>query len=182
MKLLVLYGPPAAGKLTIGKLLVEQTGMKLFHNHVSIDVVKQFFERGTSGFETVVYAIRKTVFEEAAKANLDLIFTVVYFYPHDNPEMQWMIEAVENHGGTVEFMQLVCPNEVLLERVSEPSRQAYGKIVSPELLQNILQHDLDTPYPERKSLRIDTSNQTPQETAEQIIQHFHLTTTASKSS
>ncbi len=87
MKLLVMYGPPAAGKLTVGKLLSQQTGMKLFHNHVSIDVAKQFFEWGTPGFEAIVYNLRKTIFEEAAKANLDLIFTVVYSYPHDNPEM-----------------------------------------------------------------------------------------------
>ncbi len=92
-----------------------------------------------------------------------------------------MIEAVEKYGGTVEFVQLICPTEELLERVTAPSRQAYGKIVSPELLQNILQHDLNTPYPERESLRIDTSKQTPQETAEQIIQHFHLTRLEPKS-
>jgi shikimate kinase len=182
MKLFVIYGPPAAGKLTIGQRLSQQTGIKLFHNHISIDVAKQFFDRGTPGFDTIVYTLRKTVFEEAAKANLDLIFTVVYFYPHENPEMQWMIEAIESNGGNVEFIQLTCPKETLFKRIANESRMAYKKILSADVLEGVLQHNLYTPYPKRSSLCIDTSTQTPEQTTQQIIKHFNLTTLEAQSS
>ena len=40
MKLIVLYGPPAAGKYTIAKAVAEKTGYKLFHNYLTVDLLK----------------------------------------------------------------------------------------------------------------------------------------------
>ena len=44
MKLIFIYGLPAAGKLTIAKELAAATAFKLFHNHASIGVVELIFE------------------------------------------------------------------------------------------------------------------------------------------
>jgi predicted kinase len=183
MLLLVLYGPPAAGKLTVATHLAEKTEFKLFHNHVSIDVAKQFFERGSRGFNAITHGMRKLVFEEAAKANLNLIFTVVYAHPIDNEDMRWMTRTIETWGGKVKFVQLVAGKEQLRERIDAPSRKPYGKIVDRELLEHILEKwDVFTPYPDCEHPSFDTSLQSPDETAEQIIQHFNLTTVGLKSS
>jgi adenylate kinase family enzyme len=175
MTLLVLYGPPAAGKLTVAKHIAAKTGFKVFHNHISIDIAEHFFERGTSGFNNTIYGIRRLIFEELAKAKINFIFTVVYAHPQDIPDMRWMTRAIEKYGGEVEFVQLVCKSEQLLERVSASSRQSYGKITDPVLLESILgKYDLDTPYSEREGLRIDTSTQNAEASAKQIIEHFKL--------
>ena len=50
MKLILLYGPPAVGKLTIAKELARLTGFKLFHAHLTSDVVEAIFPRGTPRF------------------------------------------------------------------------------------------------------------------------------------
>ena len=34
-KLIVIMGPQAVGKMTVGQELVKMTGLKLFHNHVT---------------------------------------------------------------------------------------------------------------------------------------------------
>lgn len=47
MKLLVLIGPPAVGKMTVGQALEARLGYKLFHNHVSIDMVAPYFSYAT---------------------------------------------------------------------------------------------------------------------------------------
>jgi tRNA uridine 5-carbamoylmethylation protein Kti12 len=181
--LLVLYGPPAVGKLTVANHLAKTTGFKVFHNHVSIDVATNFFERGTPEFSNIIYGMRRLFFEELTKANISFIFTIVYAHPQDIPDMRWMIEAVENQGGKVKFVQLVSSKETLLERVHAPSRQAFGKIIDPELLRTILnQYDLFTPYPEREHPSFDTSKQGAEAVAEQIIKHFELTTLGPKSS
>jgi shikimate kinase len=175
MTLLVLYGPPAAGKLTVAKHIATKTGFRVFHNHVSIDVVEQFFERGTVGFNNLIYGMRKLIFEELAKADISFIFTVVYAHPQDIPDMNWMTQVIEKHGGEVKFVQLVCPKETLQERVHAPDRRAFTKIVSAETLEHVLaQYDLFTPYPEHEHPSFDTSKQNPEVTAEQIIGRLEL--------
>ncbi len=40
-------GPPAVGKMTKGQELEKLSGYKLFHNHVTIEMVVPFFSYGT---------------------------------------------------------------------------------------------------------------------------------------
>jgi len=40
MRLVYLYGPPGVGKLTVARELVALTGLKLLHNHLTVNLVK----------------------------------------------------------------------------------------------------------------------------------------------
>lgn len=42
-KLIIITGPQAVGKMTVGQELSRMTNFKLFHNHMSIDLVNHFF-------------------------------------------------------------------------------------------------------------------------------------------
>ena len=50
MRLVFLYGPPAVGKLTVAKALARLTGYKVFHNHLTIDLVASILDWGTGPF------------------------------------------------------------------------------------------------------------------------------------
>jgi hypothetical protein len=79
MKLILLYGPPAVGKLTIAKEIARLTGLKLFHAHLTVALVAAIFPRGTPAYRKLVWDLQYAVFAEAAQAHLDgLIFTTVY--------------------------------------------------------------------------------------------------------
>ena len=52
--LVIICGPPASGKMTVGQELQKLTGYKLFHNHMSLELVNQFFDFGTTNFERLV--------------------------------------------------------------------------------------------------------------------------------
>ncbi len=177
MTFALLYGPPAVGKLTIATELARLTGFKLFHNHLSIDLVESVFPRGTPSFARVGKAVRKLVFEEAAQADINLIFTYVYAHSQDDSEMAWMLEAVEKHGAEVLLAQLTCNPKKLTERVGEASRRSRGKIVDAEFLGRLLEtYDLFTPYPSRPSLQLDTTDTPAHETAAAIaayLEHGH---------
>ena len=78
MKLILLYGPPAVGKLTIAQEIARLTGFKVFHNHLTVNLVAAILPRGTSAYRQLLWDIRYAVFAEAARADIDgLIFTMM---------------------------------------------------------------------------------------------------------
>src|SRR3954464_15058347 len=79
MKFVVIFGPSAVGKMSVGYELAKLTGLKLFHNHMTIDLVLTFFEFGDDRFNRLVSEFRRRVFEEVAASDLaGLIFTFVW--------------------------------------------------------------------------------------------------------
>src|SRR4051794_7361604 len=109
MKLIVIYGPPAAGKYTIAHALAEKTGYKLFHNHLTVDLLKPIFTFGTPEFFKLNQKIRLEVFEEAARQNVPgIIFTFVYAKGTDDPFVRELLERVIKYDGEVQFIQIYC--------------------------------------------------------------------------
>lgn len=79
MKLVIIFGPPAVGKMTVGFELARLTGLKLFHNHMTIDLVANFFPHSTPSFNRLNDEFRRRIFEEVAASDLPgLIFTFVW--------------------------------------------------------------------------------------------------------
>lgn len=44
MKFILIFGPQAVGKMTVGQELAKLTDLKIFHNHMTIDLVSPFFD------------------------------------------------------------------------------------------------------------------------------------------
>ncbi|HDR7606865.1 TPA: hypothetical protein QCX41_004389 [Bacillus mycoides] len=42
MKFILIFGPQAVGKMTVGQELAKLTDLKNFHNHMTIDLVSPF--------------------------------------------------------------------------------------------------------------------------------------------
>ena len=85
MKLVIIVGPQAVGKMTVGQNLSKITGLSLFHNHAVIEPVIQLF--GFHRTETIL-RLRDVIFEDFANSNCDgMIFT----YTMDmNSEFDWL--------------------------------------------------------------------------------------------
>lgn len=183
MRLIYIYGPPAAGKLTTARALSALTGYRVFHNHLSIDCVRPIFEFGSEPFWRQVHLIRQNVLEEAARQDVDLIYTSVFSHPKDLPLVQRRFGGVEQNGGVICPVQLVCAREALEERVTADDRVAANKLVSLDVLHDTLRkNDLYTPIPGRESLSIDNTQLPAQEVASLIAMHYELPTPAPESS
>jgi len=52
--LLFVIGPPAVGKMTVGRAIAARTGLRVFHNHLSIEPVVRLFDFGTPPFRRLV--------------------------------------------------------------------------------------------------------------------------------
>ena len=75
MKLVLLVGDGAVGKMTVGQELAKITDLRLFHNHISIEPVLEVF--GEINKE-VIHDFRESVFRNFAKSDkYGLIFTYI---------------------------------------------------------------------------------------------------------
>ncbi len=165
MRLIFIHGPPAVGKLTVARDLAELTGIPLFHNHLAVDVLTPLFEFGSPSFVKLRELIWLSVFQEAAKNDVSLIFT---FAPERTVRPSFIQDTtttVEARGGLVHFVRLTCDAGQIEQRLTSPSRAAFGKLQSLDQYQALTRAGAFD-YPELPAvLTIDTGAVSPREAA-----------------
>lgn len=177
MRVVYLYGPPGVGKLTVATELVRLTGFKLLHNHLTVNVATALFERDTPQWRELIQHLRREVFAVAARQRVSLILTGVYAgRPESEQGWRYMLEPLFEGGANVQFVQLTCSREQLLERVQRASRLAYDKLVDADRLVSLLERQpMDSPsVPFEPHLRIDTTTLSAEHTASRIVAHYGL--------
>jgi adenylate kinase len=138
MKLIFLHGLPGVGKLTVARELAALTGFKVFHNHLTVDLVTAVFEFGSRPFVKLREKIWLEMFREAVEADLKgLIFTFAYDSTVSDSFIRNAQSVVESCGGQVLFVELTCSGEELERRLTDPSRQDFGKLTSLALFHEL---------------------------------------------
>jgi hypothetical protein len=184
--LVVIFGPPAVGKMTVGLELERLTGLRLFHNHMTADLVMQFFPFGTPAFTRLVSEFRTRVCEEVAASDLPgLIFTYVWALddPRDKEFVDRLAGIFTARGREVCYVELAATVEERLRRNETPLRLEHKVpkrhlAKSRELLLDAdrkyrLNTDGEFSYPERH-LRIENTALEPREAAQRIVARFEL--------
>jgi len=67
--LVIIFGPPAVGKMGVGLELERLTGFRLFHNHMAVDPVLRLFLFESPAYCRLVGEFRRRIFEEYAASN-----------------------------------------------------------------------------------------------------------------
>ena len=176
MSVVFIYGPPAAGKLTVARDLANLTGFKLFDNHVSIDWARAIYDFGHPRFLPLVENLRAVVFEEAASEGFGIIMTFTFTgWATEPASFAWCCNLFEQRGRAVCLVHLTASRDELMKRVAAEDRVARRKLTSRERLLSLLDGvDLNEPSPGRESLQIDNSELPPAEAALRIAHHFDL--------
>ena len=168
MWLLFLHGPPASGKLTIARELKTLTGFRLFHNHLAVDLLESVFEFGSPPFVDLREQLWLSVFRQAARTDVSLIFT---FAPERTvrPEFPHAAEStVRSESGRVLFVALRCPESELERRLPESSRSAFGKLRSVERYRELRDSGAFEFPPLRADIELDTGVLSPAEAAQLV--------------
>ena len=176
MKLIFLYGLPGVGKLTVARELAELTGYKLFHNHLTVDLVASVFEFGSEAFVELREAIWLAVFERAARAHLDgLIFTFAPDRTVRDSFISNVTKAVERDGGEMIFVELTCSTGELERRLVHPARGNFGKLNSVERFRELNEAGafVTVGLPATR-LIVETTKLAAPEAAERIVSRLKL--------
>lgn len=184
--LLLVIGPPAVGKMTVGGEIARRTGMRLMHNHLTIDLVVRYFEFGTPEFQRLVDSFRAQLLEAIADSNLPgVVFTYVWAFdePGEAAAIEGFMAPFVARGGRVHVLELVAPLEERLRRNETPLRLA-EKPFKRDLewsRQHVL--ELDARYRMTSQgelddfpdyLRVDNTHLSPEEVADLAVAHFGL--------
>lgn len=174
MKLVILYGPPAVGKLSVAQALAARTGFRVLHNHLFINLSHALFDLGTDPSRVFSRQLRAFSLEVARNSHLaGVILTQVYARDRD-AYILGLCDEAEAQGDEVCLVQLTCAVEVLEARVTEGSRGAFGKLTTVAGLREKLEL-LDAPFGRvegREGLSLRTDRQTPETVARTIQAHF----------
>ena len=185
-KLVLLTGPQAVGKMTVGQELAKITGLKLFHNHMTIDLVSNFFSYGTDEGRNLVNEIRMLIFDAVAKSDLEgIIFTCVIAYDcEEDIELTEKIKDLfKDNEGEVYYIELQAPLNIRLERNKTENRMK-NKVSKRDvaLSEKLLLHaeekhrmeSKEGEVKEKNYLKIDNSNISAKEVAKIIKEKFDL--------
>ncbi|KRE83015.1 shikimate kinase [Paenibacillus sp. Soil766] len=185
MKFVLIFGPQAVGKMTVGHALEKTTELKLFHNHMTIELLHPFF-----GFSSETWRLtelfRTEIFEAVSKSNLyGLIFTYVWAF---NEQEDWdfvnkICNIFESTGGDVYFVELEADFEERIVRNNTPHRLEYKptkrNIEQSELnlkisMEKYRLNSTDGEINKENYIKINNTNLSPEEVANIIKVKFEL--------
>lgn len=186
MKFIMLIGPQAVGKMTVGQELEKITGLKLFHNHMTIELVSPFFSYGTEQGRKLVNSFRMQIFEEVAKSDLEgLIFTWIWRFDLKEEEEYYnmVTDIFRKQGAEVYLVELEADLEERIKR-NETENRLNNKPTKrniewskKDLIKGAKEYRLNSlpgEVKEKNYLRINNTNISAKEVAKMIKEKFEL--------
>lgn len=183
MKLLFVIGNAAVGKMTVGQELAKITGLRLFHNHMTIEPVLEIF--GQFNAEAIM-RLREVVFEEFAKTDqYGMIFTYMWAFDQqaDWDYVEHVKSIFEPYNTEFYYVELVAPREVRLERNATENRLSHKaskrnvEVSNQRLVSDDTHYRLESlegEIPFDNYMKIDNTNLAPNAVARMIKERFDL--------
>ena len=186
MKFIIITGPQAVGKMTVGQELVKITNLKLLHNHMTIEVLTKIFDYSRDSFRKLNEEFRIQIFKEFAKSDEEgIIFTTTWDF--DDKE-EWdriykYIQIFKDNNAQTYIVELETNLEERLKRnkmenrlLNKPSKRNL-EWSEKDLLKSVKKYRFNSrenEIKEKKYLRIDNTNISPDIVAKMIKNKFKL--------
>jgi len=176
MELIIIYGPPASGKLTVAKELEKITGFNVLHNHLTGDISSAIYNFGSKRYKKFVRKLRKIILKEASKSEAKIIFTFVYGKGIDDKFIKKLINiSKKRKKNKISFIWLRCSKNELEKRVISPERTHHGKLgTKKELRKDFQKYNSFSKIPFIDSIEINNTRLSPKKTAKKIKKELNL--------
>ena len=185
--LVIILGPHAVGKMTVGQELAKRTGLRLFHNHMSIELARKLFAHEEKEWGILNETIRQTVFDLFAKGDFPgLIFT--YMCAFDQPSefeyLKGIIERFKASGAACYVVELCADFEERLVRNKSENRLLHKESKrdlewsEAEMRRTSERYRLNSSegeqLPFENYVKIDNTFLSPETVALRIAEHFSI--------
>ena len=179
MKLVLIIGAGAVGKMTVGQELMKITDLKLFHNHMMIEPVIDIF--GYFKGDTIL-KLREIIFDDFVKSNCyGMIHTFMWAF---DMKSDWeYAENLAKKFDEVYCVELIASQEVRLERnktenrlINKASKRdieaSNNRIINNEDIYRLISNEGEIPF--KNYLRINNENLEAKDVALKIKETFNL--------
>lgn len=186
MKLLIIFGPHAVGKMTVGQELEKISDLKLFHNHMTIDIVADLFENMPQERQRLTELFRDEIFKSFSNSNeYGMIFTCMWALDKKNDwdYINGLEKLFKDKGAEVYYVELEADYNTRIKRnttenrlLNKPSKRNIKK--SEKLFKDIESRHRLNSYPgeikKENYIKIDNTYIEPIEVAKTIKERFNF--------
>lgn len=178
MKLVLIIGSGAVGKMTVGQELMKITNLRLFHNHMMIEPVIDVF--GCFKGDTII-KLREVIFDDFLRSDHEgMIFTLMWAF---DIKSDWeYVQNLAKRFDEVYCIELIASQKVRLERNKTENRlqhkaskrdiDASNKRLLNEDSHRLVSNEGEIPF--KNYLRINNENLSAKEVAKLIKKTFAL--------
>jgi hypothetical protein len=170
--------------MTVGRAMADASSFRLFHNHHVIEPLLDVFEFESAPFQKLLGEFRQRVLEEAAEADTDLVFTLVWALdlPEDSVGIRRHLAPFVDAGRPIAIVELYADLETRLARNRTPYRLAEKKSKrdlawSEDNVRGLERIQMNTGAPSPADeviaqfphLRIDNTDRAPEDVAREVL-------------
>ena len=178
MKLVLIVGSGAVGKMTVGQELMNITNLRLFHNHMMIEPVIDIF--GKYKPDTIV-KLRNIIFDDFIQSDCEgMIFTFMWAF---DIKSDWeYLDNIVKKFDEVYCVELIASQEVRLKRNKTENRlknkaskrdiEASDSRLLNEEKYRLVSNEGEIPF--KNYLRINNENIEAKDVAKMIKDEFDL--------
>ena len=178
MKLVLIIGAGAVGKMTVGQELMKITNLRLFHNHMMIEPVIEVF--GKFKGDTIL-KLREIIFNDFINDdNEGMIHTLMWAF---DMKSDWeYVENLSKKFDEVYCVELIASQQIRLERNKTENRlinkaskrdiEASNNRLLNEDTHRLVSYEGEIPF--KNYLRINNENLDPKEVAKIIKEKFNI--------
>lgn len=185
--LVIILGPHAVGKMTVGQKLAEITELRLFHNHMSIELTRKLFSHSEKEWNVLNGTIRQTVFELFAKGDFPgLIFTYMCAFDMQSEfdYLDGVIKLFKANGAKCYVVELCADFDERIMRNKSENRLFHKESKrdlewsEAEMRRTSEKYRLNSyegeTLPFENYMKIDNTHLSPEKVAEMIKIHFEI--------
>jgi gluconate kinase len=175
--LIHLNGMRGVGKLSVAKILAERLPAHLVDNHSLINAAyASGYAHQDNEIDDIFLAITHIVYDGLANNNKvkTIIMTNIFTHEADDTIKRFndILELSQRRKDFFVPILLTCEAEENIKRATTPSRAELRKLIDVDLLRGLLKgRTLYHPDDHPNALTIDTTHNTPEETAQIILDH-----------
>src|SRR5699024_839408 len=180
-----MFGTQAVSKMTVGQGLAKRTELKLFDNHMTVELLGPLFDFSPPMWKLSTL-FRNEIFKAMAKSVMEgLIFTYVWDFDQqeDWDFVDQTCDVFESRGATVYFVELKADLDKRLKRnksphclENKPSKRNIARSDNElkETIDNYRLNSYDGEIKKENYILIDNTNMDATAVAEMIADRFKL--------